>query len=62
MRVLFINCYFNIKNCMIKVAVCKFCCFVASLFENLELQLCAELFLCVGLYSGTAPALMNLMF
>ncbi len=41
---------------LVKDAVRKFCLFVASLFENLELQFLAEL------SSGTAPAQMNLMF
>ncbi len=33
-----------------------------SLFENLELQLCAELSCLRGLWVGTAPVRMNLMF
>ncbi len=48
-------------ECSFKAAVRKFS-LCRHLFENLELQLCAELSSLCGLYSGTASARMNLMF
>ncbi len=50
------------KVSFVKAAVRKFVFLSLSLFENLDLQLCAELSRLRGLYSGTAPARMNLMF
>ncbi len=46
----------------LKLQSVNFASLLPSLFENLELQLCAELSSLRGLYSGTAPARMNLMF
>ncbi len=55
-----LNCVKLIIN--LKLQSVSFASLSPSLFENLELQLLAELSLLRGLYSGTAPAWMNLMF
>ncbi len=49
----------------LKLQSVSFASLLPSLFENLELQLCAELTSLRGVVircSGTAPARMNLMF
>ncbi len=47
---------------LLKLQSVSFASLSPSLFENLELQLFAELSCLRGLYSGTASARMNLMF
>ncbi len=46
----------------LKLQSVSFASLSPSLFENLELQLCAELFSLRGLCVGTASERMNLMF
>ncbi len=46
----------------LKLQFISFASLSPSLFENLELQLCAELSCLCGLFSGMASARMNLMF
>ncbi len=46
----------------LKLQSVSFASLSPSLFENLELQLCAELYCLCGMSSGTTPAWMNLMF
>ncbi len=53
-------CYIMYQS--LKLQSISFASLSPSLFENLELQLLAELSSLRGLYSGTAPARMNLMF
>ncbi len=54
-------CLLHLKK-YLKAAVCKFCLLSPSLFENLELQLLAELSWLCWLCVGMASAWMNLMF
>ncbi len=51
-----------IRAVNLKLQSVSFASLSPSLFENLDLQLCAEYLPCVGLWVGMAPAGMNLMF
>ncbi len=54
--------FHSFADCKLKLQSVSFASLSPSLFENLELQLLAELSSVCGLYSGTAPAQINLMF
>ncbi len=61
-RTVFLNIFYFVNVNYLKLQPISCASLSPPLFENMELQLLAELSCLLGMSSGTAPARMNLMF